>query len=554
VTDRLDALLVPTPWYPTAHNRVGGSFVSDWSSLAAGLADEVRVVHAEEWPGGTAERVAGLAPATDVVLGHLARTGGLTVTGRSGPLTRVPTVITGGFSVAQRAEAAVEASRRYGGPWEAPVLHGHVGYLGGLTAARLADPAARVVVTEHSTGLADFLDTSAGRDIYEEMLERAHTLTCVSSVVRSLIVGAFPAYADRVRVVPNPVDFHPVGQRVGTPERLDRWVFAGGLIERKGVLRLTRAFAAFASGRPAARLDVFGTGALEDRMRELLREAGVEGRATFHGAVPHAVLLQALPEHDVLLAPSTYETFHLVVPEAVAAGVPVVVTRSGGPEEALQGVADLVGRFVDVGEDHDEIVDAVRDLEQGLDRIDLVRAREILDARYGPRAVTAELAGLYGLGSPPAGERPVTRPAPRPGGRPRPLTLVSVSGWRRYAVAAAAETAAQVGLEPVLVTADGRLRSDHADLPVASPESWADTERRTLWDRVRPVLRSLRARRRPRLADLREPRRPDLRGDVLVLDVASFPTVAAALGAHPDLRLGVEIDRSRFGLEPVDSA
>lgn len=565
-----------TPWYPTGYNRVGGSFVADWSALGRRLSPRVRVVHTEEWPGGTAENVARWRADTDRVLASTARRGGLDVTGRWGPVTRVPTVITSGWDVPQRAEAAVEAAGRLApGLRSAPVIHGHVGYLGGLVGARTADPSARLVVTEHSTGLGDLLASVRGLELYDEVLCRAHRLTCVSSVVREQVVAALPQHAEKIVVVPNPVDFHPPWQRAHPPRRLDRWVFGGGLIERKGVVRLVEAFGRFARDRREATLTLYGSGPLETELRDRAHAAGVADRVRLQGNVGHAEFLAALPDHDVLLAPSTRETFHLVVPEAVAAGLPVVVTRSGGPEEALAGVAERVGRFVDVNENPDEIVEAVRDLEAGLSTLDLPGARTELDARYGLDAVTRELAQLYGVAE---AASPVLAPSPtslRP--RPERVTLISASGWRRYAIESEEASAHEAGIPTSVVTSDAGVREL---VPRATP-----VEPGAFLAAVRPL--SSRAIRRGvadqtasgirrvgrALASLRDSTRAaqtaaptaaptaaaagvatdDTIGGVYVLThVSGSAWAAALLDVRPGATVVVELDRVALGQPPVD--
>ncbi|MDO5677972.1 MAG: glycosyltransferase, partial [Propionibacteriaceae bacterium] len=389
------SLAVCTPWYPSLGNPVLGNFVADWSRLAAGAYD-VSVIHHTEWPGGPAELVAAHGPAFDALIARMGRAGKLTSRGDFGQIVRVPHALVGGWSVPERAESAVAATRRALTPLEAEVVHGHVGYFGGLVAVRLADPQARVVVTEHSSELGNVLADAKGVEIYDEVLERAAYLTCVTTGVRDLLVEKLPRHADKLLVVPNPVDFDASPRRASRPERLDRWVFVGGLAPIKGVHRLVKAFALFAADRPEARLDLFGDGPLRAELEDLVAEKGLKQRVAFHGNVPRATVLAALPRFDVLVAPSLLETFHLAVPEAVAAGLPVVVTRSGGPEEAIGETMRLCGRFVDVNDDAAELADGVRAVEADLPSLDLDLARAELAARYGVDAVRERLGELYG--------------------------------------------------------------------------------------------------------------------------------------------------------------
>jgi glycogen(starch) synthase len=235
------AITVPTPWYPTPFNRMSGSFVAAYARLVTRVAGRVDVVHAQEWPGGAAASAAvqTLRPAFDAVLDTLAAGGGLRVNSAAGPLTRVPVFTVGGASIPERAEAMVRDVRR--GRASRLVARSRR-VLGWAAAARLADPAAAVFATEHSTGLRAVLADPAGRDHYAELLERATKVFCVSGLLRDQILEVLPRYASVVEVLANPVEFRGVPRRTEPLEQLDNWVFVGGLIERKGVERLVRAF------------------------------------------------------------------------------------------------------------------------------------------------------------------------------------------------------------------------------------------------------------------------------------------------------------------------
>ncbi len=522
------ALAVLTPWYPSLGNPVLGNFVAEWSRLAAGGFD-VRVVNSVEWPGGPAELVETHRPAFDEMVARMSRAGALDARSDVGRITRVPHVLVSGWSVPERAESAVRAVAAALPDLEADVLHGHVGYFGGLVAARRAPAGARVVVTEHSTETINVLATPAGRDIYAEVLERSQALTCVSGAVRELIVDRLPGFAPKVKVVPNPVDFSAVPRRSRLADSFQHWVFVGGLIERKGVLRLLAAFLRFAKGRPDATLSLFGDGPLRPRLVDMVAQAGLAHRVHFHGAVPKPQVLRALPDHDLLLAPSVYETFHLAVFEGVAAGLPVVVTRSGGPEEALGDTIRLCGRFIDVADSPDEMLDAVADLEQHLDTLDLDGARAELDARFGPAAVRARLADLYGVapwGDPPHSPRATATP-------PERVEVFARRTWRSPAV------------EPQIALA----RSAGADVEIVGVPQPAS--------RPAPLTVPRRALRKAGriLARLRPPQ-PTGGGPgtvALLGDMTSAADVAAYWAAHPSVRPSVELDPTDFGRPPIDA-
>jgi glycosyltransferase involved in cell wall biosynthesis len=557
---RVGGLTVPTPWYPTPFNRMSGSFVAEYARLAGRVCRDVHVVHAQEWPGGKAgdPGAGALRTAFDGALDRLAAGGGLRVSGAAGPVTRVPVFTVGGTTIPERAEAMVRDVRRAVGTFDTPVVHGHVGYWGGLLAARLADPSAAVFATEHSTGLRAVLEDPAGRDHYAELLTRATKVFCVSGLLRDQVLAALPEHADRVEVLPNPVEFTSVPTRTTPVETLDRWVYVGGLIERKGVERLVRAFCAVARERASVTLTMFGDGPLRETLLGLAKDAGVADRLDLRGVVRHGQVLAELPRFDLLLAPSTYETFHLAVVEGVAAGLPVIVTRSGGPEEALAGVESRVGLFVDVEDSPDALVDAYRTLAANLGALDLDGARKELDARYGPDAIAARLAAAYGTSTVlPAEPSPPSRAAD-----PERVVLVAASAWRRYSAEEELAATRSLGVPAVVVTGDPQVTAWAQGLDVVGPAAVADLDRQPApaADPIAVQARRAAGRLKRRLQGKPVATPPksarlgpdDVRGaTVVVTDCHSMPIALRLADAAPDARLVVELDRGgRLGPPP----
>ena len=551
---------VTTPWYPTPTQPMVGSFVAAQVRLTARIADRVGVVHAHEWAGGTAEVVGGLREPFDEVLRVMAGTGGLVRSGAVGPVMRVPVLITSGMSVADRAEALVrDVGTALGGRIEADVVHGHVGYLGGLVAARLAAPGARVFATEHSSGLRGQLADPQGLAHYREVLERADRVLCVTRLVRDQLLDALPDYADRVGVLANPVDIDAVPRRERPPEVLRRWLFSGGLVEIKGVRRLVQAFVEVARHDPEVTLTMMGDGPLRAELESIAGKAGVADRLFFTGVLAHTESLARMRDHDLLVAPSISETFHLVVPEAVAAGLPVIVTRSGGPQEVLEGIEDQVGRFIDVSDDPAGIIEAYEDLCASLGRLDLDSARDELRRRYGPDAVGQALADLYG-----GVLRDQARPSPTvPRPVPRAVVVAATSGWRRDAVAQEAQAGIRMGAPVTVLTRDQQL----ADMlpagvvrdPAAGPATGGGSGPTGAVSTPARRARRLAGRWRRRLAGRPVPAaRPRESGDLvtdatLVLgDAQSAPVVASMVVARPDLEVCIELDRSG-ALTPPDA-
>lgn len=106
------------------------------------------------------------------------------------------------------------------------------------------------------------------------------------------------------------------------------FLYAGSLIHRKGVDHLAEAYSRVADEFPAVRLKVIGEGKLRDSLENKLARFG--DRVEFAGFQKWGDLPKFYHSSDVLCAPSRYDGWNLVVPEGLAAGLPVISTRRTG--------------------------------------------------------------------------------------------------------------------------------------------------------------------------------------------------------------------------------
>ncbi|HEY0784459.1 MAG TPA: glycosyltransferase [Acidobacteriaceae bacterium] len=175
--------------------------------------------------------------------------------------------------------------------------------------------------------------------------------------------------------------------------------FVGRLSVEKNVQLLPRMQSELRSmGIVNTRLLIVGHGSEEGWLRQQLPDA------TFAGVLRGAALAEAYANMDCFVFPSHTDTFGNVVLEAMASGVPVVVTPDGGPAQLVEegvtghivadeGFAAVIGRMVRRMEQDAAGFDAMRQA---------ARARALQaswDAVFsGLYAAYAELPGLEDRG------------------------------------------------------------------------------------------------------------------------------------------------------------
>lgn len=106
------------------------------------------------------------------------------------------------------------------------------------------------------------------------------------------------------------------------------FLFSGSLIPRKGADLLAQAFRDVAAQLPHVRLTVMGAGRLETRLKRTLRPCA--DRVSFVGFKDWAELPEVYRHAQVLCVPSRHDGWGLVVPEGLAAGLPVISTDRTG--------------------------------------------------------------------------------------------------------------------------------------------------------------------------------------------------------------------------------
>jgi len=186
--------------------------------------------------------------------------------------------------------------------------------------------------------------------IEQKEMENADAIAVASSFSRqTLIDNHVPAAKIFVNAYGvNATDFSPVEKK---NDSTIKFVFVGLVDARKGIPLLLEAWKKI--DQSVATLTLIGP--VEPAIRELIqtRYPGI----LVKGKVPFAELKSLLPQYDVLVFPSYFEGFGLVVPEAMACGLPVITTDATcGSDVVDEGIN---GRVIPAG-NADRLYDALQ--------------------------------------------------------------------------------------------------------------------------------------------------------------------------------------------------
>jgi glycosyltransferase involved in cell wall biosynthesis len=152
-----------------------------------------------------------------------------------------------------------------------------------------------------------------------------------------------------VTLVPNGVDLDIF--RPGPPVPDDgplHVLCTARLIERKGQHHLIQAIKRLTDDGVDVTLSLVGTGDGLKANQALARELRVQERVHFLGYVPREEIAEHYAAAHVFVLPSYNEGMSLATLEAMAAGLPVIVTRDGTAELVDEGVNGLTFDWADV--------------------------------------------------------------------------------------------------------------------------------------------------------------------------------------------------------------
>jgi glycosyltransferase involved in cell wall biosynthesis len=207
------------------------------------------------------------------------------------------------------------------------VVHAHWIVPGGLIAAAalvLRRSAPPLVVTVHGTDAVSF-DRAPLAALKRWVAGRAAAVAAVSPALRERLAARLPS--GRLRVLPMGADLSrrfvapPAGTRV--PGRI---VFAGRLVQAKGIFTLVEALARVRAAQPAAHLWIAGDGPEGTALRERVRHLGLDPHVQFCGALDQARLAALFGQAEVVALPSMSEGLGLVAIEALGCECAVVAS------------------------------------------------------------------------------------------------------------------------------------------------------------------------------------------------------------------------------------
>ena len=192
-------------------------------------------------------------------------------------------------------------------------------------------------------------------------------------------------------VVPNVVDVHRFFPKLAPSDGRLKLVHISSLIEReKNVSGILRAFQQALKQNSNMELVIIGEGDNKLELKALAELLGILANTKFMGRVVGDELIQTLQVSNALIMFSHYETFCLVIIEALACGKPVITSNAGAIPSYMN---DKLGLMVEKNNE-DQLCEAILKLSANSNQFDAQYLRAFAE-KYSYERVGQQLDEIY---------------------------------------------------------------------------------------------------------------------------------------------------------------
>ena len=213
------------------------------------------------------------------------------------------------------------------------VVHGHSYHAIPLLFSRYAK-SNRFIVNAyyHGHGHTPFRNILIGlyKPFGGRAIRAADAIVALSNYERTLLIKDFNIGDRNITVIPYGMNLKEFkGLRREKPEG-KKILFVGRLEEYKGIQYIIQAMQFIESG---VHLEIVGKGLYKKNLEHITEKRGLKGRVAFSQDLQREELLAKYASSDLFIMLSKYESFSIVVAEALASKVPCIVANTSALKE-----------------------------------------------------------------------------------------------------------------------------------------------------------------------------------------------------------------------------
>lgn len=219
------------------------------------------------------------------------------------------------------------ALKKHGKP---DIIHAHFLWNGFVSVKVLEQTSIPLVLTEHWSRINQDELPAHLEKIAASTYHKVDKLIAVGTKFASRLEKNFQV---ETTIIPNIVDTSSFSYKNISRDQVFRFISTGSLKKIKGMDILIKAFNRAFGKNDIVELYIFGEGPERKDLEKLITELGLDDKVFLMGMRHRNEISETMHESHCFVLASKSETFGVAFIEAMAAGLPVIATECGGPED-----------------------------------------------------------------------------------------------------------------------------------------------------------------------------------------------------------------------------
>lgn len=249
-----------------------------------------------------------------------------------------------------------------------------------------------LIVTEHSSLVNDDIDKLSGDIISKAkyVYAKADRVIAVSEALARKIKNNFKEDCDVVYNVLDTDIFRLTGKKDISDKKDFIFASVGNLLPNKRMDMLISCFCKAFKDDRSILLYIFGDGPMKQSLNDLIFRENAEDRIFLMGRKTRKEIADFYKKADAFVLLSEKETFGVAYVEAMAAGLPVIACRSGGPEGFITHQTGLLTE-----DRENDIISSLRHIRQDIWKYNSEDIADYAKKICSPEVIAGELNDIY---------------------------------------------------------------------------------------------------------------------------------------------------------------
>ncbi|MEA2018281.1 MAG: glycosyltransferase [Campylobacterota bacterium] len=270
------------------------------------------------------------------------------------------------------------------------IIHAHNFLYAGIIAEFLKNKyGVNYIITEHSSSFVRNKISNKKIRSIENITTKALKVTAVSSSFNTILKEYTKTDIDLLSNIVDDFFF----QRKFQNKISDDFIFLhiASLDKNKNQELLIRSFKKIAKLNDKIYLNIAGDGYKRKPLESLVKKLNIKKQVNFLGRISQERVRDEMMKSDCFVLSSNFETFGVVLIEALACGLPLIATKCGGPEDIVN---KHNGILTDV-ENQLQLEDAMMTMYKNANQYDKEKLRNDAKERFGEMAFIRNAMKYY---------------------------------------------------------------------------------------------------------------------------------------------------------------